>query len=103
MKMVNNRLKEIMQQRRKNSTELADIIGISERNMRRIVAGGTTSDESVAALARALDVSADYLLGLSDDPSPHMRIDNMSDEERAVVAAMRRGDDKAAMKIIASR
>lgn len=92
-----------MQRRGKNSTELADIIGISERNMRRIVAGGTTSDDAVALLAKALDVSADYLLGISDDPSPHMRIDNMTDEERAVVAAMRRGDDKAAMKIIASR
>lgn len=103
MKMVNSRLKEIMHRRGKNSTELAEIIGISERNMRRIVAGGTTSDESVAALAKALQVSADWLLGISDDPSPQMRIDNMSEDERAVVAAMRRGDDKAAMKIIANR
>jgi len=101
--MVNSRLKEIMRRRGKNSTELADIIGISERNMRRIVAGGTTSDESVAALAKALEVSADYLLGLSDDPTPHLRVDNMSEDERAVVAAMRRGDDKTVMKIIANR
>ena len=101
--MVNSRLKEIMHRRGKNSTELADIIGISERNMRRIVAGGTTSDESVASLAKALEVSADYLLGLSDDPTPHLRVDNMSEDERAVVAAMRRGDDKTVMKIIANR
>ena len=101
--MVNSRLKEIMQRRGKNSTELAAIIGISERNMRRIVAGGTTSDESVALLAKALEVSADWLLGIADDPSPHLRVDNMTEDERAVVAAMRRGDDKTVMKILASR
>jgi|SRR5689334_12227070 len=101
--MVNERLRDVMKRRGKNSTELAAMIGISERNMRRIVAGGTTSDESVAAIATTLEVSADYLLGLSDDPNPHMRIDNMTEDERAVVAAMRAGDDKKAMKIIANR
>lgn len=101
--MVNSRLKEIMHKRGKNSTELAAIIGISERNMRRIVAGGSTSDESITAIAKALEVSADWLLGISDDPSSHMRLDNMNEDEKAVVAAMRRGDDKTVMKILANR
>ncbi len=54
-------------------------------------------------IARALNVSADYLLGISDDATPYLRIDNMSDDERAVVAAMRKGDDKTIMKILANR
>jgi transcriptional regulator with XRE-family HTH domain len=58
--------------------------------------------EKLAELAKVLQVSTDYLLGLSDDPMPHMRIDNMSDDERRVVAAMRRGEKLEAIRVIAS-
>lgn len=102
--MRKERLKEIMTKKGHNAASLAEMIGRSERSIWRILSeGGNTSDETVALIAQAMEVSSDYLLGLSDDPSPHMRLDNMSDEERAVVAAMRRGDDKAVMKIIANR
>lgn len=102
--MRKDRLKEIMVRRGHNAESLAEVIGRSERSIWRILSeGGNTSDETVALIAQALEVSSDYLLGLSDDPSPHMRLDNMSDDERAVVAAMRRGDDKAILRIIASR
>ena len=102
--MRKDRLKEMMAKRNHNAESLAELIGRSERNIWRILSGeGNTTDDTVIQIAQALEVSADYLLGLSDDPSPHIRLDNMSDEERAVVAAMRRGDDKAAMNIILNR
>ena len=102
--MRKDRLKEMMVRRNHNAESLAELIGRSERNIWRILSGeGNTTDDTVIQIAQALDVSADYLLGLSDDPHPYMRLDNMTDDERAVVAAMRRGDDKTVMKILASR
>lgn len=102
--MRKERLRGLLEKGGQNSTSLAEILGVSERQIRRWLNGESDpSGELVASLSKALNTSSDYLLGLSDDPSPQMRIDNMTDEERAVVAAMRRGDDKAAMKIIASR
>ncbi len=102
--MRKERLRQVMTKKGVNAEALAELIGRSERSIWRILSeGGNTSDETVALIAQALEVSSDFLLGLSDDPSPHMRLDNMTDEERAVVAAMRRGDDKTVMKILASR
>ncbi len=102
--MRKERLKEIMAKKGHNAESLAEMIGRSERSIWRILSeGGNTSDETVALIAQALEVSSDYLLGLSDDPSPHMRLDNMTEDERAVVAAMRRGDEKTAIRILVSR
>lgn len=102
--MRKDRLKEMMIRRNHNAESLAELIGRSERNIWRILSGeGNTTDDTVVQIAQALEVSADYLLGLSDEPSPNIRLDNMTEDERAVVAAMRRGDDKAAIKILVSR
>lgn len=102
--MRKDRLKELMEKRDHNPASLAELIGRSERSIWRILSeGGNTSDETVVLLAQALEVSSDYLLGLSNDPNPTIRIDNMSEEEIKVLTAMRRGDDKAAIRILASR
>lgn len=99
-----DRLQHIMKERGHNATSLAEAIGRADRTIRRILAeDGNTSDDTVVAIAQALEVSADYLLGLSDDPTPQMRLDNLTEDERAVLKAMRKGNDKEAIKIIASR
>lgn len=102
--MRKDRLKDEMNRKSLNAEALAELIGRSERNIWRILSGeGNTTDDTVVQIATALEVSADYLLGLSDDPTPQLRLDNITNEEKAVLAAMRRGDDKAAIRIIASR
>lgn len=55
------------------------------------------SVESVARLARSLDVTSDYLLGLSDDPRPPS-ID-LDPEETALVKAYRSRNFQGAMEI----
>lgn len=60
------------------------------------------SADAIAKLAECLGVTTDYLLGLSDNPIPNMRVDNLSDVEREVLAALRRGDKLAAIDLIAS-
>jgi len=101
--MRRDRLQDLMNRRGINPAALAELVGRSERNMWRILSTeGNTSDETVVAIAQALEVSADYLLGLSEDPSPHMRIDNLSEQERAILAAIRRGDKLKAINIISA-
>ena len=51
--------------------ELATVAGIPVPTLNRIERGQQSIfAERVATLARALDVSTDYLLGLVDDPTP---------------------------------
>lgn len=80
---------------------LAEILGTDKRAISRWESGTFTPNaDTLIQIAKALDVSADYLLGLSDDPTPHMRIDNMTEDERRVVAAMRRGDKLQAIRVL---
>jgi plasmid maintenance system antidote protein VapI len=98
-----DRLEQTMRKRGYNPSSLAETVGRSERNIWRLLnEGANTSEETLLALAKALDVSSDYLLGLSDDPTPHMRIDNLTDEERAILIAVRRGEKLAAINLISS-
>jgi len=102
--MRKDRLRDLMDKNGHNTTSMGEILGVSERQVRRWIHGeNDPASEITALMAKTLDTSTDYLLGLTDDPSPHMKIDNLSDDERAVLAAMRRGDDKAAMKILINR
>jgi plasmid maintenance system antidote protein VapI len=96
-----DRLQQLMKKQGHNSASLAEAIGRSDRTIRYILSrDGNTSDDTVIALAQALNVSADFLLGLSDDPMPHLRIDNMTEDERRVVAAMRQGDKLEAIRVL---
>lgn len=98
------RLQLAMKKRGHNVASLAELINRSDRTIRYILAkDGNTSDDTVVAIAQALEVSADYLLGLSDDPAPDVRVDNLTEDEKAVLKALRRGEPMQAIKIIASR
>jgi transcriptional regulator with XRE-family HTH domain len=84
-----------------STTSLSEIIGVSDRQVRRWLNGESDpSSKNVADLATTLNVSSDYLLGLSDDPTPAMRVDNLNKREMAILSALRRGDERAAMRII---
>lgn len=100
-KMRVDRLQQLMEKQGHNASSLAELIDRSDRTIRYILAkDGNTSDDTVIALAKALNVSADYLLGLSDDPMPHLRIDNMTEDERRVLSAMRQGDKLEAIRVL---
>jgi transcriptional regulator with XRE-family HTH domain len=102
--MRKDRLRAVRLNNDLTQEELAVKIGTDIKQISRWESGKFSPNlETLVEIARALNVSADYLLGISDDPAPHERIDNLSDEERAVVSAMRRKDDKAVMKILANR
>lgn len=101
--MRKDRIRDLMRQRGHTSESLSEVAGIAQRTLWRVLQEGKgTTDETLVKLASALEVSADYLLGLTDDPKPSLKVDNLSADERDVLSAMRRGEKLEAIRIIAS-
>jgi len=99
--MLGERLRELRQQRGYSQEYLAQQVDVRNQQIWRYENGSqVASSEVVAKIAQVLNTSADYLLGLSDDPSPQSARGILSPEEEAVIAAWRRGDIIGALKII---
>ena len=63
------RVKELRKQQRLSQAELGDVLGLTHKSISTIESGirGTTI-EKLIVLAKFIDVSTDYLLGLKDEP-----------------------------------
>lgn len=97
--MNGKRLRDTRLLRGHTQDSLAEMIGSNARQIWRWESEETTPDaDKVALLARMLEVSSDYLLGLTDDPRVD---DHLTEDERSVLAAMRRGDGMEAIRLIA--
>lgn len=82
-------------------TELARLSGLSQNAISAYESGTKQAGgEAIAALARALECSADYLLGLTDDPTPQRGPPGLSEREAAVVSALRADDLLGAIRLI---
>src|SRR5688572_23537486 len=80
-----------------NQEALAVLIGINQGQISRYESGESVpSSDVLAALARALHTSADWLLGLEDDWCE----DNLTPQEREVLTALRRGERLDAIRAI---
>lgn len=57
--------------------------------------------EIIARIAQVLEISTDYLLGLTDDPTPVSAKPNpLSERERIVLSAWRHGDYREAIRVM---
>jgi transcriptional regulator with XRE-family HTH domain len=94
------RLRHLRENNGYSRKELAKIIDAGEAQVARYERGQSdiTSDV-LARIAKLFGVSADYLLGLTDKPAPQVEHD-LRPEEIAIIEARRRGDYRAAMKIL---
>ena len=64
------RLQEVRKLHNETQKDLGDIIGTRQTNVSEMESGKkTTTAEKIARICRHYRVSADYLLGLSDDPA----------------------------------
>lgn len=98
--MRGDRLLEIRKQLGHSQESLAELLGLGVRQIWRYENNKTKPDsEVVAHIARTLNVSTDYLLGLSEDPNPKNH-EQLSTKERYAIAAWRRGDKYGAIKTI---
>jgi len=95
-----DRIKEIREQLGLTQDELAERVGAETLQIWRWENNkNKPSADWIINLAEALSVSADYLLGLSDEPNPsNMTV--LSSRERAAIAAWRRGEQLEAVKVI---
>ena len=63
------RIFELRKQHKETQKMLGEVIDTKANNVSEIESGKkTTTSEKIAKLCRHYNVSADYLLGLSDDP-----------------------------------
>lgn len=100
-----DRFRELRLQNHYTHEEMAEFLNVGTRQIARYESGeNDPSGDIVSRSAQIFNVSADYLLGLTDDPTPSILIAGLSDKERALISAWRRGDVVEAMRtLIADR
>ena len=68
--LFGQRIQEIRKLHHETQKELGNIIGTRQNNISDLESGKqTTTAEKIALICKHYHVSADYLLGLSDDPA----------------------------------
>src|SRR5215468_4808074 len=93
-----DRLKEIRQSQRLSQRELARRCGLAEMMIHRYESGKAEPTLTTFQLiAEQLHISADYLLGLSDDPRSQLRESDLQPNEVALLDAYRREGWSGAM------
>lgn len=71
---LGTRISSMRGYRRLNQETLGGMVGVSKQTVSNWEHDYRTPDaDNIANLCRALDCSADYLLGLSDEPNRHVR------------------------------
>lgn len=99
-----DRLKQSRQKSHLTQEELAARLHTDKKQISRWESGGSVPHaETLIELSRILSVSIDYLLGVSDEPTIRVRVDNLSMEEMGIISALRSGNDQEALKIIINR
>ena len=79
----------------------ADLADVPQSSLSRMEKGEINlTSKSLVKVARALDVSIDYLLGLTDDPRPVIEGPAVTLKEWAIIQAMRKGDMALAIQMM---
>lgn len=96
-----SRIKERRRQLGFSQEELASRVGISQGQISSYERGEHEPTASILmALARELEVSSDYLLGLHDDPTPSDTSPDLSETERKIITLIRRDHKIEAIRLI---
>jgi len=96
--MNGKRLKQAREKIGLTQESLAEAVNISVRNITRYENGESQpTADTLASIARALGVSVDYLVNLSDSPSP---LTDLTISEKKALGAWRSGDIREAIKVI---
>ncbi len=96
--MLGNRLKEFRIRSKHTQESLAELVGTNSRQIWRWENGESEpTNDYLVRIATVLDISVDYLLGLTDMPI-HVKDNDLTPKEKTVISAMRRGDIKLAVR-----
>lgn len=103
MNMNGSRLKSLRLKAGHTQESLAELLDTNPRQIWRWESGESLpKPEYLILIARQLNTTADYLLGLTDDPTIPTHGD-LTEEEKAVLYAYRRGDVVEFLEIITDR
>lgn len=95
------RIKNMREARGWTQEYLAETLNIPVLQINRYENGKTQPNaDMIRRLAAGLMCSADYLLGLTDDPNPRNDDEELNLRERLAITAWRRGDFREAIKVI---
>jgi transcriptional regulator with XRE-family HTH domain len=101
MPLRTDRLKEARERLGYSQVELAERLDIGIRMVHRYEKGlAEPSSGILARIARELEVTSDYLLGLSDTPRPTLSENELSDDEKKLITAYRLGKIKEALQLL---
>jgi transcriptional regulator with XRE-family HTH domain len=79
--------------------ELATLVGTNQKQISRYENGhNDPTGEVLSKFAKALDTTVDWLVGMIDDPTPH--IVDLTPDEQEVISAWRRGEKYKAIELI---
>lgn len=99
--MRRDRLRDYRKKKGLTQIEMSEMLGLGSKEIWRYENTETQpSADTLASIAQLLEVSTDFLMGLSDDPIPDIQEDDLSLRERRVIAALRQGDKMEAIKVI---
>lgn len=98
--MHGERLRKLREERGYTQEQLSEMLEIGVTQVWRYEnEKSKPSSDILTKIARALDVSADYLLGLTNEPKGFVDIEITPQEQRAL-EAFRRGDIKAIIRLM---
>lgn len=96
-----DRFRKLREQNNFTHAEMAEKLHVSVRQIARYETDSPNpTSDIIVRMAEVFNVSTDYLLGLTDDPTPNLRIDNLNEKERRVLSAIRRGETLEAVKVL---
>ena len=100
--MIGKRMRDLREASGFTQEELAEKIGVNVLQINRYEHNKNNPTSDIAAkIATALNTSTDYLLGLTDEPTPMSWVKSgLTAKERAALAAWRRGERLEAAKVI---
>jgi transcriptional regulator with XRE-family HTH domain len=102
--MQGNRIREARIKNHLTQEELAEKLGTEKNQISRWENGHKMPrGERLSEIAQTLNVSLDYLMGLSDEPTIRVKIDSLTVEEMQIIVALRQNNDSEALKIIINR
>ena len=101
MPFQGNRVTELRERLEYSQEELAALVETSQKQISKYEHGAEPGAEKLALLARALDTTTDYLLGLTDNAERSLRgQDDLSDDERELIEIYRRKSPAKRRKVV---
>lgn len=97
-----DRLQQLQRDKGYTNRYIANLIGVNENTVSRWANGNRQPGSlSLNQLAAVLEVTLDYLMGISDDPSPpSTELGELSEEEQRILWAFRRAGRKGIRRLL---